>query len=102
MFTGNENNQITLQAGIDLTTKYQQLFPGWIKGTYISQSSFESLLGQSNAVGARIYFGLTADLKMTSVIVAVNADGEDLSAGIILDQGSPCPPACDSNSPFLE
>lgn len=100
MFTGNEDNEITLQEGIDLTKRYQQLFPGGIKGVYISKSSLETLLGQTDAVGVRIYFALTANLKLTSVIVAVKADGSDISAGVILDKGSPCPPSCDINSPF--
>ena len=101
MFTGNEDNEITLQEGIDLTKQYQQLLPGWIKGVYISKSSLETLLGQTDAVGARIYFSMTVDLKMTAVVVAVKANGDDLSAGVILDKGAPCPPACAVSSPFL-
>jgi hypothetical protein len=100
MFTGNEDYEITLQEGVDLTKRYQSLFAGGVKGVYISQSSLQDLLGQSTAVGVRIYFGLTSGLKMTCVLVAVNSNGEDLSAGIIVDQGSPCPPGCDPNSPL--
>jgi hypothetical protein len=101
MFTGNEDNEITLQEGVDLTKQYQQLLPGSVKGVYISKSSLETILAQTDAVGVRIYFSMTASLAMTAVLVAVKANGNDLSAGVILDKGITCPPVCDVNSPFL-
>lgn len=97
MFTGNEDNTITLSEGTALTHRFQLLFPGLIKATYVSKASLQALLAQDGIVGARIYFGLTSDLKMTHVMVGVDANELDKTDGVILDKGTACPPSCSTN-----
>ena len=105
MFTGNEDHSITLAEGAALTGKFRQiLMPllGGKKGEYFSQSAINSLLDQEGAVGIRIYLGLSDDLIPIPrlVIVAVNAQGNDLTTGLIVEKGALCPPVCSVNNPL--
>lgn len=100
MFTGTEDNSISLSDAQPMTKQFQTLFPGWVKGTYVSMASLNSLLAQSNVVGARVYFAMTPLLTLTTVMVGVDCNGNDLTNGVILDKGVTCPPNCATSSPL--
>ncbi|MEI6595854.1 MAG: hypothetical protein WCO28_09830, partial [Bacteroidota bacterium] len=97
MFTGNENQQISLTAASALTANYRsnQIGIGFILGQYFSKDSLNSVLNQETCVGVRIYYGLNADNTTPElVVVGVDANENDLANGIVLDNGALCPPRC--------
>ncbi len=101
MFTGNEDHSISLQDAAALTGKFRQiLMPllGGKKGEYFSQAAINSLLSQEGVVGIRIYLGLSDDLIPLPklVLVGVKANGDDVVAGEIVENGTFCPPSCGS------
>ena len=97
MFTGNEDHSISLTDAAVLTKAYRLLAgPFSIQGHYFSKTALLGVLNQTNAVGIRIYYGSSALLGPKLVVVGVNADGEDLTSGYVLDHSAQCPPNCSS------
>ena len=70
------------------------------KGGMWPKDVFETLLAQPGAAGIRIYHGKGADSAKHMVMVAVDAAGEDMTAGTIMEKEFPCPPFCPSASPL--
>lgn len=52
------------------------------------------LLDQRDCVGVRYYKGLNADGDATMILVGVDANGNDITSGIVLDIVFLCPPVC--------
>ena len=96
-YTGNEIHDISLQDAADLTKNYRDQFTAeenYIKGEYFGKTALQSLLNQTNCVGARMYYGLKADQTQCLVIVGVDGSGNDLTTGQIMELGLPCPAQC--------
>ena len=94
VFTGNENHDITLNEAAEMTANYRNANPGEVKGHYFGSAAIESVLSQTGCVGFRIYFAITNEGAKQLVIVGVDANGNDITNGVILDRGMPCPPDC--------
>lgn len=92
MFTGNEDQEITLSAGHDLTKKYRDNNPGQILGHYFSKKTLNSILMQTESVGARIYYAEGADGTKELVIVGVDTNENDLVQGFVGDRTYKSPP----------
>lgn len=77
---------------------------GGVKGEYFSQSAINSVLAQEGVVGVRIYLGLSDDLIPLPrlVIVGVDANENDITAGDIVENGTFCPPSCGSINYFKQ
>jgi hypothetical protein len=58
------------------------------------EASIKELLNQPGCEGARFYFSLSALSKLTLVVVGTDNDGNDMTAGKILNKLEPCPPVC--------
>lgn len=96
-YTGQENNLITLSTAIKLTQNFQATAtPSTVFGEYFGKTIFMSILNQSGCVGIRIYYGKKDDGTPVLVLVGVDANGHDLTAGLLGEIGTPCPPYCDS------
>jgi hypothetical protein len=94
-FTGNEDQHISLEDAAKLTGTYRQSAgDGATLGGYFSRNSINLLFDQAACVGIRVYYGLTEDKKPQMVIVGVNAEGDDLYQGTILEHALTCPPFC--------
>ena len=52
------------------------------------------LLSQPGCVGLRIYRGRGAGGESALILVGVDAKGNDLTEGVLLDSHFPCPPWC--------
>lgn len=71
-----------------------------------NKDDIESLLGQQDAAGLRIYYGMDDHYKLHAVVVATNPQNEDiLPAGlldepIIVQEGQRCPVICPPSSPL--
>lgn len=108
----NNTHEISLQTAIDMTTLYRANRPSNfpICETF-NLDAVDKLLGTDGCASLRIYYGMKEDNNVDAILVAVNADGEDIlpssaAAGllngdaIILEDGIRCPEACPPESPL--
>lgn len=106
-------HQISLAEAVTLTT-YFRTDPGAdmpLCETF-NKDSVLALLAQPGSHSFRIYLGRKADNSICSVLVAADADGQDIlpsvqenqltegDEGIILEDAFHCPPACPPLSPL--
>ena len=77
-----------------------QATPGAHQATAFNRSAFEHLLAQPGAAGIRIYHARHADGSPTMVMVAVDANGQDLATAdaTCMQYGTDCPPYCVAQS----
>lgn len=100
MFTGNEDHDISLSAASAMTKNYREtISTGGVIAHYIGKSDLIELLNQTNCVGMRIYYGLDNGAKEL-VFVGVNASGNDLYTGKLLDRTIKCPQDCSAANPL--
>lgn len=100
-FTGNEDHSIDLQDAVNLTANYRNSTgTDAFLASYFGKTALVKLLNQSGCVGIRIYNAKTAAGESKFVIVGVNANGEDLTGGDLLEFGTGCPPFCAPSSPL--
>jgi hypothetical protein len=100
-FTGKEEHSITLGEASKLTANYRRRAgKGAVTGGYFSREAIERILKQEGCVGLRYYFAETDDGRPTLILVGVDAQGEDLIGGFLVDLALPCPPHCSSRNPL--
>lgn len=100
-FTGDENHAITLEEASALTARYRATAnAGDAKAEYFGKQSLISLLSQNACVGVRIYYGVDADNVKKLVLVGVDAEGNDLYEGDLMERGVLCPPICSADNPL--
>ena len=101
MFTGKEDHSITLAEAKKLTKKYRvKAGPGASLGCFFSKKALQEILDQDDCVGIRHYYGESKDGNPVLVLVGVTADGGDMTAGVLVELGFPCPPKCMAGSPL--
>lgn len=94
-FNGNEGEFISIDKGGQLTAAWRGGGNGDIKGGFLGKDKIQELLDQSGAMGIRIYFGQDTRGDKTVVLVAADADENDILANnLVLDQIVPCPNRC--------
>ncbi len=70
-----------------------------VEGILFGKNHIEEILAQPGCRGVRIYFGKMGPLSSDPpqlIIVGTDIDGNDMSAGHVLDMGLPCPDICSS------
>jgi hypothetical protein len=110
----NTNNQheISLQDAIDMTTRYRANRPA----NFPICETFEidavnKLLATEGCASLRIYYGMKENDNVDAILVAANANGEDIlplpasmavigNSPLILEDGFRCPEACPPPSPL--
>lgn len=101
-FTGNEDHSISLNEAAELTANYRSTLTSntEAKAEYFGKAALVELLNQSAAVGVRIYYGIdNAGIKKL-VLVGVDAEGNDLYEGALMERGQLCPPECSAENPL--
>ena len=107
------NHEISLQQAIDLTTRYRANQPANapICETF-EIAAINHLAAVTGCAYLRIYYGMKEDMNIYAVLVAVNADNEDILPSqtgsspqddgdpVILEDGFRCPPDCPPKSPL--
>lgn len=73
---------------------------GAFRAGMLPRAAVEDLLSQKGCEGVRIYPAHMADGSPTLVLVGVDGNGNDMTAGIILEKVAPCPPYCPGDSPL--
>lgn len=108
----NKTHEISLQTAIDMTTLYRANRPSNfpICETF-SLGAVNKLLSAEGCTFLRIYYGMKKDNNTDAILVAVNANGEDIlpsdssvtvsgTNALILEDGFRCPEACPPPSPL--
>ena len=94
-FTGNEGAVITLAEGSKMTADYRvTISNGDTIALAVGKNLVNSILGQTGCMGIRMYFALDKDENKQLVLVGVDANGDDMTAGVIVDKAFPCPTTC--------
>lgn len=73
-----------------------QLLP--VHGWRFDSAIVREIVEQPGCVGLRIYLAATAAGDPTVVLVGTDAEGRDLTGGVIAEESQPCPPFCDDTS----
>lgn len=93
---------ITLAEAEAYTHSFQEAYPEEIKAYFAGSNKLKQVLEQEGCIGIRIYAGLDKTTNRKNlVLVGVDAIGQDMVNGTLLEQLNPCPPRCDNNSPLI-
>ena len=99
MFTGNEDQEITLAQGSTMTAAFRAASPAdAIKAEYFGKTIIEKILSQTGCVGIRVYNGLDSSGVQSNVLVGVLANGNDIVEGCLGDRSFKSPPYNSANN----
>lgn len=93
-------HQITLAEAVELTTAARKAHALPVNAWAFDRDIVDQLLAQDHAAGIRIYVGKKASGEITPVLVAIDAEGNDLYSSVIAEEAKPCPPYCAPKSPL--
>ena len=100
-FSPNEGAIITLAEGAKMTANYRAtISAGDTLAHAVGKNLFNSILNQASCVGIRIYYALNENGEKQLVLVGVDSDGNDLTAGVIVDRTKSCPTSCSLKNPL--
>jgi hypothetical protein len=100
-FDAHRDHRISREEAASLVQAFQsKAEAGEHRASAFNRSAFEQLLAQPGAAGIRVYRARHEDGSPTLVMVAVDAEGQDLAAkdGVFIQKGTDCPPYCVSQS----
>ena len=101
-FKKNEDHSITLDEAGKLTRNHQnKAGKDAIKAEFFGKEVIQNIIIQENCVGIRVYYGQKDNGTPAVVLVGADANGNDLTQGIIAEKGLPCPPFCPENSTLI-
>lgn len=102
-FDATRDHRIHREEAASLVRAFQSSAEaGEHRASAFNRSAFEQLLAQPGAAGIRIYRARHENGSPTLVMVAVDAEGQDLAAkdGVFIQKGTDCPPYCASRGWF--
>jgi hypothetical protein len=102
-FDLTRDHRISCEEAASLVGAFQtKAGAGEHRASAFNRSAFDQLLVQPGAAGIRIYRAQHQDGSPTLVMVAVDAEGQDLAAKdcVFIQKGTDCPPYCVSQSWF--
>ncbi|HEV8599355.1 MAG TPA: hypothetical protein VGQ69_08360 [Gemmatimonadales bacterium] len=95
------DHRIPLAAAAALTRRYRDgIGKGAQKACAFHADQVRELLAQPGCVALRIYYGKQEDGEESLVLVGLDADDQEITGGVLLDFGYPCPPFCTDDSPL--
>jgi len=97
---GPRDHHITLAQAIQFTARHRQMATAAATinaGAFLRDQVLE-LLNQAGCAGIRIYLGRDNNGATNYVAVGVDANGDDMTQGTILEVMWPCPPMCPPSS----
>ena len=98
-FNGNEGDFISLKKGAEMTSRYRDENPTKILAHFFGNDKLKQLMLQEGAVGIRMYHGIDENGRKQLVLVAADADQNDI-LDLVLDLNHPCPNWCSSSNPL--
>ncbi|WP_417368232.1 hypothetical protein [Flavobacterium beibuense] len=92
---------IDLTEAKEMTNSYQAAFPNEPKCFFLGSEKLQSVIDQDGCIGLRMYraFDVVRN-EQNVVIVGVDANGNDMTSGLLLDRSEICPNSCDPTSPL--
>ena len=97
------DHRITLDEATGHTRRFREANTGPKSekaAMFWRDGGLDELMAQKGCAGLRIYYGRDPGGAPSMVVVGVDAQGEDLSSGTILELGLPCPPWCGTTGPL--
>lgn len=89
------NHSILLEDAVAMTASYRLSIPaGMPVSETFELASINALLSQPGCTALRIYYGKKVDGNIHAILVGVDANGEDITGGVLLEEGYRCPPYC--------
>jgi hypothetical protein len=96
---GNEGTFITLEEGAAMTSRYRNsIQSGEILGQFIGKDLLLKIIEQPECEGIRIYYGINKIGEKSLVLVGADSNTNDLTGGLIADEGIKCPPICGNSN----
>ncbi len=92
-FNGTEGAPISISEGAQLTQNFRNNMPNQPIAQFVGRKWLEALLAQEGAEGIRIYNGMDEEGNIKPVMVAANAQQNDV-LDLIVDQTFGCPSYC--------
>jgi hypothetical protein len=98
-YNGNEGEVISLQTAAEWTANYRNSpnFDG-VNAILYGHKKIRQILDQENCIGIRIYKAIDDQDQAVLVLIGTDADGNELTNGIIVERGLVCPPYCGSGN----
>jgi hypothetical protein len=90
-FNGTEGSLIPIATAAAMTAKSRKTNPTANKGVFFGKDIINALLAPSAAMGIRFYFAENTTGARTLVMVAADANQNDLTDNVA-DDGKLCPP----------
>lgn len=98
----NSSDVISLADATKYTHSFQENNPKAIKSFFAGSNKLNLILEQEGCIGIRIYEGYNEQEKRANlVLVGVDAMGEDMTKGVILQELTPCPSFCPKSSELM-
>jgi len=101
--SGHENHKVSLEYAASLTKNFRMASnttASGVLGEFFGKDALIQTLNQKDCVGLRMYYGKKDDGTPALVLVGVDKIGNDLSQGIVLEDGLSCPPICGEQNPL--
>jgi len=104
------NHEISLQTAIDMTSRYKGKRPiNFPICETFEKTAIQKLLDTAGCASFRIYYGMKADERVDAILVAVDAEGNDIlpplantdtgtTDPVIIEDGYRCPDDCPPSS----
>jgi hypothetical protein len=104
------NHEISLQTAIDMTTRYRAERPvNFPICETFEKDVIQKLLDTTGCASFRIYYGMKADQQVDAILVAADAEGNDIlppqgnaaigtTDPVIIEDGYRCPDDCPPSS----
>ncbi|MBX0333341.1 hypothetical protein K3G39_08820 [Pontibacter sp. HSC-14F20] len=99
--TGKEGGPIDLDQAKKWTANYRASGTGKTYAHLFGAETVKSLLEQEGCAAMRIYYALDDNGTQQLLLVGTDAEGNDMTKGLILDFASACPPDCSVNSELI-
>ena len=97
-FTGKEGEIVTLTDAARWTGNYRTANPGQVKAHFFGKEMLKNIIGQTGCMGIRMYRAIDDNGAQVLVLVGVDENEKDMTAGVILERAIQCPPKCDDQS----
>lgn len=98
-FDGNEGKPISLEQAISWTSSFQKKMSlGQLNSQFYGKNAIMSILKQEGCVGIRFYHGINDSGENVIILVGADANENDMTSGLIYQDGTKCPPRCSKSA----
>ncbi len=97
------SHAISLQEAMEMVQRYanNSTFINHTRACEFPISVYNEIMNQEGCNSIRSYFAMNNENQLTLILVGVDAQGNDMVDGKLMDFANLCPLNCDTNSPLL-